>query len=313
MPSRGSFSVAAKVTVVVLNWNKPDDTIECLESCRKIDYPNYETLLVDNQSSDDSVARVKKSFPDQEIVENPENLGYAGGNNAGIRVALARGADYVFLLNNDVTVDPNVLTELVRTFEKNPTAGIVAPQVLYYDDPATINSLGTSMDWLRMRPKLGYYQQKDSLSYPEVMPQEILLGAALMLSRRMLQTVGLIDEEFFIFHEEADWCFRSRKADFENLTASKAVIYHKESKTMREFSTLTHYYSTRNFLYFTKKNANPAQWLQTRAGLLALSAKHALKGFSKNEKERCLASAYFYGVWDFWTGKMGKCQRGFGR
>jgi GT2 family glycosyltransferase len=305
--------VSKRVCVVVLNWNKPDDTIECLDSCLKMDYPDYEIILVDNHSSDDSVARVRSRFPNLEIVENAENLGYAGGNNAGIKRALEKGADHVFLLNNDVTVDKNVLTELVSVFVRYPKAGIVAPKVLYYDDPAVINSMGTSMDWLKLRPKLGHYQQRDDVSHPEVMEKEILLGAALMLSRRLLQTVGLIDEKFFIFHEEADWCFRSRRSGFDNLTASKARIYHKESKTMREFSTLTHYYSTRNFLYFTRKNATPAQWLATRAGLLYLSAKHAAKKFSKEEKDRRMAAAYFSGIWDYCTGKMGKCQRGFGK
>ena len=305
--------MAEKVIVVVLNWNKPDDTIECLESCYEIEHPNFEIVLVDNASNDDSVKRIRARFPDLYILENKENLGYAGGNNAGIRLALARQARFVLLLNNDVTVDPKVVSELVRVFQEHPDTGIAAPKVLYYDDPMTINSLGTSMDWWKLRPKLGHYHEKDSASYPAVMPKEILLGAALMLSREALERIGLIDEKFFIFHEEADWCFRSRRAGFENLSAPKAVIYHKESKTMREFSVLTHYYSTRNFLYFTRKNATLAQWLQTRTGLAYLSLKHALKWFSKDGREHRMAAAYFSGIWDFWTGRMGKCQRGFER
>jgi len=305
--------MAEKVVLVILNWNKPDDTIECLESCQRIDYPNFETLLVDNHSSDDSVARIRARFPKLTVLENADNLGYAGGNNAGIRAALTMGADLVFILNNDVTVHPKALTELVRVFKKEPDAGIVAPKVLYYDDHATINSLGTSMDWLKLRPKMGHYHEKDSASYPDVMPMQVLLGAALMLSRGMLAKVGLLDEKFFIFHEEADWCFRSLRAGYRNLTASQAVIYHKESKTMRDFSVLTHYYSTRNFLYFVRKNASASQWLETRVGLLYLSAKHAAKRLSPDARERRMASAYFCGIWDYMAGHMGKCQRGFER
>lgn len=298
-----------KVSLVVLNWNKPDDTLECLASCVKTDYPNYEIILVDNASSDDSVARVKAAFPQVRVLVTPENLGYAGGNNVGMKDALERGADFVFLLNNDVVIEPDAVSELVRGAGAHPSAGILAPKVMYYDDRNVINSLGTSMDWLRMRPRLGDCNSPDDGRFDKPVKRDILLGAALFLRRSTLERIGLIDEAFFIFHEEADWCLRNLKAGSENVVIPSAVVYHKASKTMREFSALTHYYSSRNFLYLARKNARPARWALTRAGLAFHSAKNALRLAFAPQAERRMARIYFLGVFDYFAGNMGKCRR----
>lgn len=298
-----------RVCLVVLNWNKPDDTIECLESCLATRYPAAETLLVDNHSDDDSVARVRARFPKLTVLENPSNLGYAGGNNAGIRLALERGADYVFLLNNDVTLEPDCVERLVENAGRFTDNGILAPKVLFYDDRACVNSLGTTMDWLRLRPRVGDYGRPDPGADAGVLERPILLGAALFIPRATLERVGLIDERFFIFHEEADWCLRVLRAGLRNRVVPSAVVYHKESKTMRAFSVLTHYYSSRNFLYFAKKNAGFTDWCKTRVGLVYLTLKHAAMAFSP--RGRPMAGAYFAGLWDYFTGRMGKCQRKF--
>ncbi len=298
--------------IVVLNWNLPVDTIECVESCRKQNYENYQTVIVDNGSADDSVQRFQKHFSDVKIIANPENLGYAGGNNVGLRYALNEGADFILLLNNDITVEPDCLSKLIETALQHPEAGMLAPKVLYYDDHAVINSLGTSMDWLRVRPHLGEYNQVDRGQFRGVLKKDILMGCGILISKQTIERIGLIDEKFFIFHEEADWCLRNLRSGSVNLVVPEAVIYHKESKTMKKYSTLTHYYSTRNFLYFTKKNASFLNWIKTRIGFTYLTIKHALllllpAGSEGKKMER----AYFLGIWDYMLGKMGKCQRSF--
>ena len=298
-----------KVILIVLNWNKPLDTIECVDSCRRIDYDNFEIVIVDNHSADDSVRLFKERFPDLVVLCNEDNLGYAGGNNVGIRYALSRDADYILLLNNDVVVDRNVLKVLVQTAREFPEAGMLAPKVLFYDDRSAINSLGTRMDWLRLRPFVGEFNEKDEGQFERVQKKDILVGCALFITRRTIDRIGLIDERFFIFHEEADWCFRNLKSGSANLVAPQAVVYHKASKTMREFSALTHYYSIRNFLYLAYKNASPGHWLKTRAGLLFLMGKHLALALRMNEADRRMARAFFWGVWDYFGGHMGKCRR----
>ena len=300
-----------KVILVVLNWNKPDDTVECLESCRQIDYDNFEVVIVDNHSADGSAAIFKKQFPDVYLIENPENIGYAGGNNVGIRWAMERKADYIFLLNNDIVLDRAVLRELVGFAESRPEAGMLAPKVMYYDDRAVVNSMGTSMDWLRLRPKLGECNRQDRGQYAKPVRKDILVGCSLLLRRGTVERIGVIDEKFFIFHEAADWCLRNLKSGSENWTVPSAVIYHKASKTMREVSALTLYYSTRNFLYMAHKNANPWRFFLTRIGLSYLWMKNlALSAFGNGEKKK-MAGIFFLGVRDYFAGQMGKCQRAF--
>lgn len=301
-----------RVIVLILNWNKPDDTIECIESCQKIDYDNYEILLVDNLSDDDSIPRIKACFPRLNILIAPGNLGYAGGNNLGIRQALSMGADYILLLNNDTTVDKNVLSELIVAVKSLPEAGIIAPKVLYYDDPGVINSLGTDIDWFRLRPKVGDCNQKDNASLSVPIQRSVLLGCGLFLPAKTLRRVGLMEDKFFIFHEEADWCYRCLRAGLKNWVVPSAVIYHKASKTMREFSVLTHYYSSRNFLLFAKRNATWTQKIAVTCGLMLFSVKHLLMCvFPKTGKDKKMASAFFLGIYDYWTNRMGICQRSF--
>ncbi len=300
-----------KVVLVVLNWNKPDDTVECLESCRQIDYGNFEIVVVDNHSTDDSARILKARFPDLQLIVNAENVGYAGGNNVGMRAALERGADFVFLLNNDIVVDRSVLKELVQVAKDHPSAGMLAPKVLYYDDRSLINSMGTTMDWLRLRPRLGECNQKDGGPDTAPLRKDILVGCALLVRRGVIERIGMIDEEFFIFHEEADWCFRNLKAGSENLVVPRARIYHKASKTMREFSLLTHYYSSRNFLYMAMKNAGAWQWTQVSAGLVFLSLKNLKLLTAGSLGDKKMARAFFLGVADYFSRRMGKCTREF--
>ncbi|MBP9866138.1 MAG: glycosyltransferase family 2 protein [Candidatus Omnitrophica bacterium] len=301
-----------KAIIVILNWNLPVDTLECAESCRKQDYDNFEVMIVDNGSADDSVQQFRSRFTDVEVIANPENLGYAGGNNVGMRQALAKGADFILLLNNDITLEPDCLRILIETALAHPEAGMLAPKVLYYDDRTVINSLGTSMDWLRVRPYLGEYNQVDRGQFQSLLKKDILMGCGILIPRTTIDRIGLIDDKFFIFHEEADWCLRNLRSGSQNMVVPKAVIYHKESKTMRKFSALTHYYSTRNFLYFTKRNASFINWLKTRVGFTYLTLKNGLRmlvptGSDNKKMER----AYFLGIWDYMRGKMGKCQRSF--
>ena len=267
--------------------------------------------MIDNHSADNSIELFEKRFPNLSVIKNSDNFGYAGGNNVGIKEALERGAEYVLILNNDTTVEPGFLIKLIKAMEQNPRAGMAAPKVLYYDDREVINSLGTAIDWLRLRPFLGYCNQKNNGQFPGIMKKDILVGCALLVSKKTIKQIGAIDENFFIFHEEADWCFRSLKSGFENIVVPDAVIYHKASKTMRKFSELTHYYSSRNFLYMAHRNASFPNLVKVYVGLCYLILKHAGLALSGDPANRKMAKAFFLGIWDFFAGNMGKCLRTF--
>ena len=231
------------VWIIVLNWNGPDDTIECVESCLKIDYEPYQIVIVDNHSSDSSVETFRRRFPSLPLIANEENVGYAGGNNIGIKYAINHGADFVLILNNDVVVEPSVLSKLVEGVNAFPHATMAAPKVLYYDARNVVNSMGTSMDWFKLRPHLGECNQVDHGQYVNIVKKDILVGCALMIRCDVPDKIGFMDENFFLLHEEADWCLRNLRLGYENIVVPGAVVYHKGSKTIRNFSEMTHYYS----------------------------------------------------------------------
>lgn len=299
------------VWIIVLNWNNPADTIECIESCLKIDYEPYQIAIVDNHSGDNSVEIFRQRFPDVPLIINQENIGYAGGNNIGIRYAIKQGADYVFLLNNDVVVEAAVLSKLVEGIRAFPRATMVAPKVLYYDARQVVNSMGTSIDWFRLRPYLGECNQVDHGQYVSIVKKDILVGCALMIRCNVLPEIGLLDENFFLLHEEADWCLRNLRFGYENIAVPEAVVYHKCSKTMQNFSEATHYYSVRNFLYLCRKNARGIDRLKTWCGFFLLSMKNMLKLIIGNRQERKLARVFFDGSHDYFHGVMGKCTRSY--
>jgi GT2 family glycosyltransferase len=298
------------VYVIILNWNHYDDTAECIESVKKNNYDNFRILVVDNNSSDDSVKRLRENFPEIEIIQNSQNLGFAGGNNVGMRYALTQGADYLLILNNDVTIDKNCIAELVRFAQEIEDVGMLAPKVYYYDYPKTINSLGTSIDWLRLKPKLSYCGKQDKGQFNNNREVDILVGCAIMVKKETLERIGLIDEKFFIFHEEADWCLRNIKSGFKNMVVPLAVAYHKASKTMRKFSAATAYYSIRNFLYLAHKNASFMNRIKTIAGLCFLVCKNMVILLFKPDT-RILTKAFLLGTCDYFRGDMGKCKRFF--
>lgn len=215
--------------VILLNWNGWRDTIECLRSLEGLDYPSCELVVVDNGSTDDSVARIGEAYPDIALIEAGGNLGFAGGNNLGTRYALQQGAEYVWLLNNDTVADPRALTAMVEVAEEDPKIGAVGSVIYYMDEPERVQAWGAgrvSLWWGIPR-----YQENPvpwrSLHY--------ITGASLLMKREALREVGLLDEGFFpIYWEDAEFGFRLRKAGWSLAVAEDSRIWHRESTTMNK-------------------------------------------------------------------------------
>lgn len=218
------------VVVVVLNWNGRRDTEECLASLRKVTYGRFKVLLVDNASSDDSVPFVEEHFPEAEVVANAENLGFTGGNNVGMRRALEMGADWALLLNNDTTVEPEFLTTLVSAAQADPRIGVIGPLINYYDPKDRVWFAGgrLSLTW-GFSWHVGN-RATDRGQYRGCIDEDFQTGAAMMISRRVLDEVGLLDEGLFIYFEDTDLSVRARKAGHRVVCCRDARIHHKISR-----------------------------------------------------------------------------------
>ena len=248
-----------QVMVIVLNWNGLTDTLECLESLSRLDYPACELVVVDNGSTDGSPAIIRVRFPDVTLVETGENLGFTGGNNLGLRRALEQGADYALLLNNDTEVAPDFLRLLVEAAEADPRIGIVGPTIYYHAQPQVIWSAGGHIDWRRGRTwMLGLNEFDVGQFGDEPRDVDFVTGCALLVKRAVMEQVGLLDERFFAYYEETEWCVRARRAGFHIAHVPRATVWHKMPLDGRESSPSVHYYMTRNRLLFLK--ATGASW-----------------------------------------------------
>ncbi|NIV38348.1 MAG: glycosyltransferase [Anaerolineae bacterium] len=241
------------VMIVVLNWNGRADTLACLGSLARLDYLAHGVVVVDNGSTDDSVAAVRASYPQVTLIETGENLGYVGGNNVGLEHARAMRADYALLLNNDTEVAPDFLRLLVEAAEANPATGIVGPTIYYFDRPDVIWSAGGAIDWGRGRTSMIGLDEVDQGQFGHtVRPVDFVTGCALLIKMSVVEQVGMLDPRFFAYYEEAEWCVRASQAGFKILHVPQAKIWHKISPDAREASPQVHYYMTRNRLLLLK-------------------------------------------------------------
>jgi GT2 family glycosyltransferase len=255
----GDYAALSWVTIVVLNWNGLKDTMDCLGSLNQLDYENYEVVVVDNGSVDESVPVIRERFPGVTVIENGENLGYTGGNNVGLCHSMAQGADYTLLLNNDTLVHPAFLRLLVDAVKAEPTVGIAGPTIYYHERPDVIWSAGGAIDWRRGNTRMVGLGERDEGQLGQ-MPRTVdfVTGCALLVKRTVMERVGLLDERFFAYYEEAEWCVRARRAGFKVIHVPRAKVWHKIPLDARDSSPLVHYYMTRNRLLFLK--ATGASW-----------------------------------------------------
>lgn len=244
-----------KIFIIILNWNGKKDTLECLASIQKLSYPNFETVVVDNGSSDDSVKTIKESYPQLILLETGKNLGYAEGNNVGIRFAMDKGADYIFILNNDTIVDPEILTYFIQGFQEKKEAGILGAKIYLYDQRDKFDHLGGK--WNRKTfsfDLIASGEVDDGKTWEMMQELDYVCGAGFMVSKELVQTIGLFEPKFFLYWEDADFCYRAKRADFSVMTCPQAKLWHKVSSSFTGGKVHTSYFIWRNRLLWVERN-----------------------------------------------------------
>lgn len=266
-----------RVAVVVLNWNGRKDTIECLESLLKVNDIDFEIILIDNYSTDDSVRMIEKwveshNIPKlkfsltqaQKLVVDKscnnrigmqrvviyslqENVGFCAGNNLGLRHALANGIPYALILNNDTIVDSRFLSYLVEYAQTHSDVGLIGGQIRYADDPKLIWWMGGRINkWLRF--EYLYQNQLAEENIKEPFSTEWISGCMTLISMEAFLKIGGYDERLFIWCDEWDLSLRAAKSGYKLAVVPSAIIYHKIGKSLGILSPLTYYYSGRNLL-----------------------------------------------------------------
>ncbi len=237
------------VSVIIVNYNGAHLLKECLESLRGQTYKDFEIVLVDNASTDGSVSLVKDTYPEVTVIENRENLGYGGGNNAGIRQSHGK---YVVLLNNDTKADPRWLEKLVVPVGKDNGVGMCASKIMDYYHPDIIDNTGLLIypDGVargrgRLEKDAGQYSREEEVLFPS--------GCAGLYRKDMLEEIGLFDEDFFLYVDDVDIGFRARLAGWTCIYVPEAIVYHKYSATTEPYSALKAYLVERNRIWVVMK------------------------------------------------------------
>ena len=245
-----------KVSIIIVNWNGFQDTKECLESLKLLIYKNFDIIVVDNGSTDNSVENLKKNFSNIILLEAGKNLGFAGGNNFGIKYALEHGADYVLLLNNDTVVDKHLLNHLISTSIGLGRDSILGAKIYYHKEPKRIWYAGAR--WVKSKSGFIHEGQNiidDGTIFNSIRETEYICGCVLFVSANVLKKVGLLDDLYFLTFEETDFCFRARKMGIYCYLVPDAKVWHKVSISFGgENSSLFQYYAMRNKLLWAEKH-----------------------------------------------------------
>lgn len=248
------------VVVVILAHNNYSDTKECLQSVLKVNYTPFSVLLVDNGSKDDTVQRIAREFPSVHIIQTGQNLGVAGGFNAGIVSAIQDGAEYIFILNNDTVIEPNIIHVLVEAAQAHPDYGILMPKILYYDNRDRIWSIGARYRLFPPAIVMLGLDKRDAPPYTESRLLEYAPTCALFIPSHIFEQVGLLDDGYFFYYDDWDYSLRVRKAGYKIAYIPEAHLYHKVSRTIQNKGKSPFFWYTwgRSGARFYRRHGRPA-------------------------------------------------------
>lgn len=252
-----------KVAIILINWNGLQFTIDCLHSLRELDYPDFGILLVDNASDNQEAEELKLKFPEIALIQSSSNVGFAGGNNLGIRKALELGYSHLMLLNNDTVVAPDFLKVMLSEFDKFPFLGVVQPLIYLMKDRNQIWNAGGKWNSILGRAISILELKNEKKGRADIKKMGWATGCCMLIKRDAILEVGLLNEQYFAYFEDVEWSLRFRNYGFEIALAPKAIIYHEggaSSKKKHEEGTLSpkvFYYHVRNQFLLIRSAVSP--------------------------------------------------------
>lgn len=239
------------VSLVTINYNSKKETLELIQSLQQTTYRNWELIVVDNASKDNPTEEILQLNPNVKIIVSDSNLGFAGGNNLALEYC---SGDLIFFVNNDTELEPDCLEILVRTVEKLNENAVVSPKFQYYHSDGLLEYAGcTNINPFTARNKaVGYGEKGDN--YKGLIETFYAHGGGMMVPKAVIDVVGTMEDDFFLYYEEMDWCERIRRAGYKIYCQRDALIYHKESASVGRMSPLKAYYINRNRILFMRRN-----------------------------------------------------------
>jgi hypothetical protein len=304
------------VSIIFPNFNGRNDTLECIDSLGNLDYPKdkLEIIITDNGSNDGSQIAIKEKFKKISnlgwykllLLENKENKGAVEAYNRAIKNAYDR-YDYVWKLDNDVVLDSKSLFYLINLSESDKKIGVTGSKDYYNDERHTIWSAGGKVSYFRGSVRNIGVDEEDKKQYDDIKDVDYVGGCSLLIKKGVINRIGLLDKNYFVYFDETDWCIETAKAGYRVIYQPKSIVYHKVSRTTKPNSPFYIYYFTRNNLYFMKKQAKWYHWLVFIPYYVVKSLIYLIywriKGLDKHSER---SKMFFRSVSDFLNNKMEK-------
>lgn len=275
-----------KISIISVNYNQSAVTNQMLKSLSKLSWENVEIIIVDNGSFNEDYKKIDSFYDNVKIIYSAKNTGFAGGNNMGIK---ASTGDYILLLNNDTEVDSGFIEPMLQLFELNPQIGAISPKIKYFDHPEIIQYAGFSkINPFTLRMNAIGHKQKDSSAFNHANPTNFIHGCAVMVPREVIDRVGMMKEDYFLYYEEHDWSMAIKRAGYILYYQPGSVVYHKESVSVKKNSPLKIYFINRNRILFMRKNFNALIRLIATLYLLMVSIPRNILLFSVKKNHEYL-------------------------
>lgn len=300
--------------IILLNWNGYQDTVDCLHSLESLTYPNYKVFVVDNASTDSSFSLLMEEIESGKLnlsislIQSGGNLGFAGGNNVGILQAYQSGCEYIWLLNNDTEAHPDSLTPLVAEMEKDQKIGIIGSKIYYYNSDVIWYAGGEVNEWLGSVNHPGL-RERDQGQFARQREVGFVTGCSLLLRRELIDTVGLMREDYFLYYEETDWNIRARQQGWKVVYCPASIIYHKVSLASggeQNIAPYVDYYDIRNGFHMVINTHGLKRWPTAFPYMIWKLVKKIGKVLLKNNNKRIRIQYLFRGFWDGLMYKRGK-------
>lgn len=289
------MSTSPLVSIITLNWNSTVVTSEFLSSVKEKNlYKNIEVIVVDNASAENPTEQFLSIYPSVKIIRHQQNLGFSGGNNIGIKAAKG---DYLFIVNNDTEFTNGLVESLLEVFQTYPDAGIVCPKFHYYFNKGTIEYAGyKSINIFTGRNGMIGNGEEDIGQYDSIQKTNYAHGGGMMVSKKAVEEVGLMPEQFFLYYEELDWSEKFKRKGYSIYLQPNALIYHKESMTTGKSSPLKTFYLTRNRILFMRRNISfPELGIFFLYFILFTIPKNSLTFLLKRQTDHL--KSFWKGIW----------------
>lgn len=288
---KGQKTVNPVLSIILVNYGQPDLTIECVNSLDKSSFKDFRVIIVDNEATLDSTEKLRSECAKATVIPSAENLGFAEGNNVGIRYALETQSEMILLLNNDTVVDEDLLRNLVETAGQDNRTGIVGGKVYYYNDPGVIWFAGGRLE---IDKALGTHVgigERDDGSFDVMKKSDFITGCCLLAKREVFERIGLLDKKMFLYFEDADFCLRARNVGYTVMFQPKAHVYHKVSNSTKRESPVYLYFNLRNKILFLRKHSTSKKWLKHSPYLIYFYIRQFIRLIIKRRDLRAAGAA----------------------